>query len=58
MQKKNIPKENTLAKAISSQTTVAECQFLSKSIFETIHVSLLIEYKSTCASLPEFREAF
>ena len=58
MPKKNNPKENILAEAFSSQTAAAECQFLSKSTSETIHVPLLIEYKSTCASLPEFREAF
>ena len=55
--KKNNPKENILAEAFLSQTAAAECQFLSKSISETIHVPLLIEYKSTCALLSEFREA-
>lgn len=57
MPKKKNPKENILAEAFSSQTAAAECQFLSKSTSETIHVPLLIEYKSTCALLPEFREA-
>ena len=55
--KKNNPKENILAEAFSSQTAAAECQFLSKSTSETIHVPLLIEYKSTRTLLPEFREA-